>query len=150
MISSDLIDPDCVFPATDSSLARAWATAIHAVARSWNARVAGEVEPVTVGQSFYRVVLESTEGAATTLMMNPSGRLVAAVSGDRPFAANTGFVAVPHPNIFVSAGFAVADVDVLAAELSQRDLVHLSDHDAAQVRYHNPGRVGDVIFNWFD
>lgn len=83
-------------------------------------------------------------------MLNPAIRTVGAVRGDRPLVANAEFVAVVSPASFVHSGFHVAREELLGSVLSEQHLAALGQAEASHVRYHQPTRVGDVIFNWFD
>lgn len=83
-------------------------------------------------------------------MLNPAIRLVGAVGGDHSSIATAEFVTVAGAEIFLANGFAVANPLDLAAPLSDRHLLSLKNNEAEQVRYHQPDRVGDVVFNWFD
>lgn len=150
MEPSPLIVAGCVFPTPDTEMQREWLTALHGAARVVSAEIVGEVEPVAVGRNFCRVTLRTADGEMLTVMLNPAIRTVGAVDGDRPFAANACFASVPGSEVFAANGFTVADPLELSAGLSERNVSSLGNTEAAQVRYHRPDRVGDVIFNWFD
>lgn len=138
-----------VFPAPAPDTARTWLTVVHEVARVSGGRVIGEVAEPGVGRSFYSVPMALGE-ETVTLLMNPAGRLVACVRGDRPFPANASYLDVPGCGSFEAAGFIPARASAMEAPLRGLDLAGLNEHEAQQVRYHRPDRVGDVVFNWFD
>ncbi len=138
-----------VFPLPDDELARRWTTAVHQVAQAARLRVTGSRTEPSVARSFYAIAL-ADEAGVRTLILNPAGRTVACVAGDHPFPANAIYIDVPARGVFVEAGFEVPQPRDLIEPLSDDYLGELSDDEAAQVRYHRPARVGDVLFNWFD
>ena len=72
------------------------------------------------------------------------------MAGHHPFPANATYVEVPGPERFSAAGFRTLSPAELDAPLRERHLDGLEETEAMQIRYHRPGRVGDVLFNWFD
>lgn len=145
-----LIVAGCVFPHLSPDVVREWTGAVYAMARAAGARVMSDVEPVHVGRSFARVVLELRSSDRITLLMNPATRTVAAVDGECPFIPNAHFVDVPASEAFSDAGFNVALAVELEAPIDGAELHVLSDYERSQVHYHGPVRRGNVPFNWFD
>lgn len=144
-----LIRPGVVFPEPDDDAARGWLSAVYEVARMWGESVVGDLHGLATARNFYSVPI-SFEGATVTLLFNPAARLVAAVEGDRPHPPNAVFTSVPGSDVFIHAGLRVAHASTLEAPLHESTLDSLRTDEAAQVRYHRPQRLGDLLFNWFD
>ena len=70
--------------------------------------------------------------------------------GDERFPADASYTTVRWPEVFTRNGLRIADPLAMEQPWSETDLARLSDEEAAQVRYHRPRRVGDILFNWFD
>jgi hypothetical protein len=122
---------------------------VHRVARDRGLRVVGSYSESWVDRSFYSVVVAGSDGRKT-LLLNPATRVVASVRGEHPHPAGVVYVDVDGPANFVEAGFKVPSPAELDAALYDGDLAELDAEEAEQVRYHRPGRVGELIFNWFD
>ena len=86
-------------------------------------------------------------------MLNVAARLVACgeyhdLPGVRVLA--TPFQDVPRPDLFILAGFVVADRGAMERSATQDDLVVLGPDEWRDVNYHGATRLGEVLFNWFD
>jgi hypothetical protein len=149
----DRITPAMVSGEVDDDVARSWLTCVHASLRedSADARVLSTLKPPGPGWNYYSVVVGSPAGEQLRMLLNAGGRLVAASNdGGVPAIGPLDFVNVPHPQPFADAGFVVESAEDLLAPLADEHLASLSDSDLADVDYHRPGRVGDLLFNWFD
>ncbi|MEQ7008521.1 hypothetical protein ABN028_20315 [Actinopolymorpha sp. B17G11] len=144
------VTPEAVTGAIDDDMARAWLSAVHASLRSLGGAIAGPVRPPGPGWNYYRVRVEP-KGQVVRILLNAAVGLVAASSDDGvPENGPLEFGEVPAPGSYRQAGLAVADADVLRAPLRPEHVERLSDLQRADVRYHQPESVGDLLFNWFD
>jgi hypothetical protein len=94
-----------------------------------------------------------SDGAEVRLMLNVAARLVACgeyhdLPGVRVLA--TPFRDVPRPDLFILAGFVVADRGAMERSATQDDLVVPGPDEWRDVNYHGATRLGEVLFNWFD
>ena len=136
-------------PTPPRKWARRWLTAVYDVARTSGWHIVGEISHLTVGRSFYSIAI-STDDDQLTVMLNPASLVVAAVAGHHPFPANATYVEVLGPERFSAAGFRKLSPAEPDAPLREPHLDGFEETEAMQIRYHRPGRVGDVLFNWFD
>lgn len=84
-------------------------------------------------------------------MLNAAANLVACAHDDEsPTVGPLAFCKVPHLEIFVAEGFQVVSVDLMTSGLRTDDVAALGADEQAEITYHRPDRVGDVLFNWFD
>ncbi len=145
-----LLQRGVVFPEALSEEAQAsYLTTVFAVARLLDLRVAGDLRQVSVGRSYCSVPVTAAD-ERVTFLLNPAGSAVACVLGDDPLPPNARFVEVLGADLFSAAGFLPLPVATLEEALANHHLDDLSEEEAAQVRYHRPQRVGEVLFNWFD
>ncbi len=122
--------------------------AVHTAGRTSRYRVSGDPEGPQPGptRNFYSVELRGED--VVELRLNVPMRVVAAVRGigriDAPYCE------VPGAASFELAGFVVGTPDELNASVVDEHLVGLSRADLADVKYHQPQTVGQILFNWFD
>lgn len=148
-MDAPLLHPGVVFPDLDDGLARSWLSAVHWLARQNGGQVQGGVDKPDVDQNYYSVVVALPQ-ATVTLLLNTGARLVACVTGERPFPTEATFIEVPSPEVFTPLGLSAARVDDMEQTLTEKHLTALPRGEAKEVRYYDPPRVGEVIFNWFD
>lgn len=60
------------------------------------------------------------------------------------------FAEVPRGEIYRRAGLRVATAAELEQPIEDRHLRVLTDDERQDIAYHRPGRLGDLLFNWFD
>jgi len=60
------------------------------------------------------------------------------------------FVEVPGGDNYRVAALRVAATAELNQPLSDRHLRFLGEEERLDVAYHQPDRLGDLLFNWFD
>ncbi|WP_256842601.1 hypothetical protein [Ornithinimicrobium cryptoxanthini] len=146
----DKLTQGAVAGAVDEDMERRWLGAVHGSLRSVGGFVAGPVRPPGPGWNYYRVSVEA-DRTDVWVLLNAALGLVAACS--TAGAAEVGplrFVDVPGPGSYRQAGFTVADAVALSASLRPEHVTGLTDPQRADVRYHRPDAVGDLLFNWFD
>lgn len=149
----DRISSPIVAGGIDDGVARSWLTCVHASLREdySNARVLSTLKPPGPGWNYYSVLVGSPTGARLRMLLNAAGRLVAASNdAEVPAVGPLDFVDVPHRQPFTDGGFVVVSAEDLWTELADEHLAALSVDDLADVDYHRPARVGDLLFNWFD
>lgn len=135
-------------PGEFAECVRSWVGAVHAAARASRYRVAGDVEGPQPGptRNFYSVELRGED--VVELRLNVPMRVVAAVREvgriDAPYCE------VPGAATFEAAGFVVGTPEELNASMVDEYLVGLSKAELADVKYHEPRTLGQVLFNWFD
>ena len=137
----------------DDGLARSWLSCVHAGLREdySNARVLSTFRPPNPGWNYYSILVGGPAGERLRMLLHAAGRLVAASNdAEVPAAGPLDLVDVPHRQAFTDGGFVVASAEDLWTELADEHLVALSVDDLADVDYHRPARVGDLLFNWFD
>lgn len=147
----DRVTPQAVAGAIDDDMARIWLSAVHSSLRSVGGAVEGSVRPPGPGWNYYRVRVEKSEGQVVRILLNGAVGVVAASSDDGvPENGPLEFVEVPGSDSYRQVGLAVADGDTLRAPLHPEHVEPLSDQQRADVRYHRPESIGDLLFNWFD
>lgn len=124
-----------------------WTAACHDALRTAGGRVTGGVDRPTAGRNYARVEASLGE-TRLVLLLNPVLRLVAAASATGGVVLE--FLDVPAPDVFGLHGFTVTDVAEVARDVHEADVVDLLPEERADVRYHRPDRIGDVLFNRFD
>jgi hypothetical protein len=137
-------------PVEDEQLRVAWLTAVHAAIRASKGLVIGELLKPAVGQNFYSIAVQHPKHPRAELLLNAPGRLVSMVDAAEGSPSSFRYLPVPEPAIFRDQGFTAVSVADLERELVEADLEQLSKWERRDVKYHEPARVGDVLFNWFD
>ncbi|MDG4780056.1 hypothetical protein O7614_10430 [Micromonospora sp. WMMD961] len=84
------------------------------------------------------------------VLLNATVALAAAAQQRDPYLINLVFAAVPGREIYRRAGLRVATPAELEQPIEDRSLRLLTDEERRDVAYHRPGRLGDLLFNWFD
>jgi hypothetical protein len=85
------------------------------------------------------------------LLLNAATKLVAASSDEGVAALGPlSYIDLAESQPFIDAGFAVASASQLSRSLTKPDLDALTEAQRADARYHRPGTVGDLLFNYFD
>lgn len=104
------------------------------------------------GQNYYSLQLVPLDGMPLRLMLNVAARLVACSEDhDSPglHVLRTPFQEVPRADLFIIAGFSVADPGELERTVTVDDLANLDPNERRDISYHQATRLGDVLFNWF-
>ena len=146
------ISPAVVAGAVDEDMARMWLSAVHASLRSAHgAGVVGQVRPPGPGWNYYRVRVKDDRGRAVRILLNAAAGLVAA-SADHGVPENgpLDFCEVPELDSYQQVGLTVLHADVLRCLLRPEQVQNLSESQRADVEYHRPKTIGDLLFNWFD
>jgi hypothetical protein len=150
-VQIDTVTSDAVAGAVDENMARLWLGAVHASLRTVGGSVTGSVRPPGPGWNYYRVRVEDAQGAVVRILLNAAVGIVAASSDEGvPDLGPLRFVEVPGPDSYQQGAFTVADAVTLSAALRPEHLRDLTDPQRADVEYHRPDSVGDLLFNWFD
>lgn len=139
-------------PVLDERARRDWLSAVHDALRATTppGRVQGEVREPGPGWNYYAIVVQ-IDDQSLRLVLNAAARLVACAYDEGSGALRPlRFREVPNPEAFVAAGFSVTSVEDLTAQIRHEHIVALSPDEQADVSYHRPETVGDLLFNWFD
>ena len=143
----DLLRPGCTAAAVDPDLVALWLTVVHQAARQARARVTGPVVPPWVTHNYYSTRVTLAGGEEIDVLLNAAVGLVAAALRDG--CCSRTFVPVPEQHVFPPAGLRAAAPEELDAPFDL-DVSSWPKHERYDIRYHEPRRVGDVFFNWFD
>jgi hypothetical protein len=134
----------------DPQLSSVWAAVVHQMAREVGGQVVGGVEPPGPGRNHYRLALELPEVGPVWILLNAAVRLVGCQLRTQPSALGLPFRDVPRRDLFELVDFRVGSQDEFERPLDENQLVDLTPSELADVKYHRPARLGDVIYNWFD
>ncbi|MFE9957187.1 hypothetical protein [Micromonospora sp. NPDC005299] len=85
-----------------------------------------------------------------SILFNAAAFLVAGAEQQDPHMINAVFVDVAGGDIYRPAGLRVATAADLNQPLNDRHLPSLTEEERREVAYHQPSRLGDLLFNWFD
>ncbi|MGK5444048.1 hypothetical protein ACSNN7_19840 [Micromonospora sp. URMC 105] len=112
--------------------------------------VTTSAEEPTVGRNYYRISVRLGDGKPLCILLNSAAALVAAAQQRDPRLISLLFADVPGGEIYRRAGLRVATGAELEQPIEDRYLRLLTDEERRDVTYHRPGRLGDLLFNWFD
>lgn len=152
MTEIDSWGPGVSRPLLNEPIRRAWLGAAHRALRATRppGLVLGEDREPGAGWNYYSVLINDG-GHRRRLLLNAAARLVACAHDDgSPAVGPLRFCEVPIPEVFAAEGFQVASVELMTSDLRPEYVAALSSDEQADVAYHRPHRVGDVLFNWFD
>jgi hypothetical protein len=151
-MSGHLLVRGVTLPEFDSELASVWLAIAHQVARETGARIIAPVAPPEVAQNYYALPMRFDDGTAHRLMLNVVVGLVGSKyeAPDGVRILDAPFRDVPRPDLFMQAGFVVADRAEMEREVTPADLVDLGPCERGDIAGHKISRLGDVLFNWFD
>jgi hypothetical protein len=145
-----LLQPGVTQPFLDASARASWLAAVHQSMRAVGGAVTADVEEPIVGRNYYRVGVDLRDGSRLNLLLNAAASLVAATERHDPHTLAAAFVDVPGGDTFSQAGLRVATAAELHQPLDEPHLKWLAPEEARDVGYHQPSRLGDLLFNWFD
>ncbi|MBQ1026120.1 hypothetical protein KBX00_17305 [Micromonospora sp. C95] len=137
-------------PHLDPAAGATWLAMVYDSARALHGVVTTSVEEPTVGRNHYRVGVRLRDGKPLSILFNAAVFLVAAAEQQDPHMINAVFVDVPGGDIYRRAGLRVATRAELNQPLHERHLHLLTEDERRDVAYHQPSRLGDLLFNWFD
>ena len=146
----ELLQPGVTRPHVDHAARASWLTAVHDAIRTVGGVVTVAAEEPTVGRNHYRVSVTTRDGGAKLILLNAAALLVAAAEGTDPQEITPVFADVPGSEFFAGRGFHVAGPAELNAPLSGHHLRALAADERRDVAYHDPPRLGDLLFNCFD
>jgi hypothetical protein len=156
--ANPLLTPGVTWGGRDDRMRATWLAALHQVARETSATVVGTVQSPEVGRGYYRIQVVLADGRITQFLLQATARLVAVVDitaaaeeidrGIGPYMLP--FLDVPRPDLFDLVGLNVAERDEMERPLTDDQTIALDDYERRNIAFHQPDRVGDVIFNWFD
>jgi hypothetical protein len=152
-MTNRLLTGGVTLPAHDAELAATWVAVAHHVKRETLARLVGATVPPGPGQNYYSLQLVPRDGRPLRLMLNVTAGLVACSEDHNSpglRVPHTPFQDVPRSDLFVIAGFSVADPGELESTVTVDDLAKLAPDERQDISYHQATRMGDVLFNWFD
>ncbi|MDG4832514.1 hypothetical protein O7627_24860 [Solwaraspora sp. WMMD1047] len=118
--------------------------------RALDGVVTASVEEPTVGRNHYRVGVRLRDDKPLSILFNAAVFLVAGAEQQDPHMIHSVFVDVPGWEIYRRAGLRVATTAELNQPLHERHLQLLTEEERRDVSYHQPSRLGDLLFNWFD
>ena len=154
MTAHPLLRPGSLDPGHNEDLRVAWLAAAHESVRVAGGGLIGEVLKPATGRNYYAVAVDFRGGVPGVLMLNPAVRVVAlaerGVRDDPSLAQTRTFLSVPAARVFQKSGFVVPEAVDLERDLTTADLADLTRGELDDIDYHQPRRVGDVVFNWFD
>lgn len=133
----------------DPEMEARWVAAAHQAVRESGGRVVGPALRPTTGRNYYLFRIELADGTQARLMLNAAAHLVAAATHDH-HAPATPFIDVPRPDLFELAGLRTATPNALETPLTTEHTTGLTNSERNDIAYHDPARLGDVLFNWFD
>ena len=134
----------------DARLSSVWVSVVHEMARHVGGRVVGASSPQALGRNHYRLTVELPDVGCVWVLLNAAIRLVGCQQQGEPGALALPFGHVQCGDLYELAGLRVAMSDELERPVSTSDLGGLTPGEVRTIEYHRPGRVGDVIYNWFD
>jgi hypothetical protein len=137
-------------PHLDRAARATWMTIVYDSTRALDGVVTTSVEEPTVGRNHYRVGVRFRDGQPLRILFNAAVLLVAGAEQQDPDMINAVFVDVPGWDIYHRAGLRVATTAELNQPLNERHLQLLTQEERRDVSYHQPSRLGDLLFNWFD
>jgi hypothetical protein len=137
-------------PHSDRAASATWLASVYDSTRTLGGMVTTSVEEPTVGRNHYRVGMRLRDGKPLSILFNAAAFLVAGAEQQDPPSINAVFVDVPGGDIYRRAGLRVATKAELNQPLNDRHLHLLTEEERREVAYHQPGRLGDLLFNWFD
>jgi hypothetical protein len=137
-------------PTVDSRTSSVWVAVVHQMVREIGGSVVGCVEPPGPGRNYYRLAAVLPGVGRVWVLLNAAIPLVGCQQRAEPGDLALPFRDVQRPDLFEVAGLRVATSDELERALRSSDLVGLRPDEMRDIEYHRPGRVGDVIYNWFD
>jgi hypothetical protein len=145
-----LLQPGVTQPLLEASARASWLAAVHQSMREVGGAVTADVEEPIVGRNYYRVGVELQDGSRLDLLLNAAASLVAATERHDHHRVAAAFVDVPGCDTFSQAGLQIATAAELHQPLDARHLKRLAPEELRDVGYHQPSRLGDLLFNWFD
>jgi hypothetical protein len=146
----DLLRAGVTTPRPDRAACTIWLASVHESIREAGGAVTTSVETPTVGRNYYRVTVRLSDDKPLYILLNPAAALVAATQQQDPCLPTLLFADVPGAEIYRRAGLRVATAAELEQPIEDRHLRMLTDEERQDVSYHRPGRLGDLLFNWFD
>jgi hypothetical protein len=93
---------------------------------------------------------ERRDGTPLNILLNAAASLVAAAEPQERHLVTAQFVDVSDGSVFSQAGFRVATAAELDQPLTEKHLQALAEDERRDAIYHQPSRLGDLLFNWFD
>ncbi|MET7708379.1 hypothetical protein [Micromonospora sp. NPDC005413] len=146
----DLLRAGVTTPRPDPAACATWLASVYESIRGAGGAVTTSVEEPTVGRNYYRIGVRLSDGTPLCVLLNSAAALVAAAQQRDPHLINLLFADVPDGEIYRRAGLRVATAAELEQPIEDRSLRLLTDEERRDVTYHRPGRLGDLLFNWFD
>ncbi|MFV2104828.1 hypothetical protein [Micromonospora sp. LOL_024] len=137
-------------PHLDPVAGATWMAMVYDSARALHGVVTTSVDEPTVGRNHYRVGVRLRDAKPLSILFNAAVLLVAAAEQQDPHMINAVLVDVPDGDIYHRAGLRVATRAELNQPLHERHLHLLTEEERRDVAYHQPSRLGDLLFNWFD
>ncbi|MET8088514.1 hypothetical protein [Micromonospora sp. NPDC005237] len=146
----DLLRAGVTTPRPDSAACATWLASVYESIRGAGGAVTTSVEEPAVGRNYNRIGVRLSDGKPLYVLLNSAAALVAAAQPRDPHLITLLFADVPGREIYRRAGLRVAAAAELEQPIEDRYLRLLTDEERRDVTYHRPGRLGDLLFNWFD
>ncbi|ROO52820.1 hypothetical protein EDC02_7764 [Micromonospora sp. Llam0] len=144
----DVLQAGVTKPGPDRLANAAWLALVHDATRKLGGVVITSVEEPTVGRNYYRVGVRLRDGVSLSILFNAAANLAAGARRHDPDRTDEVFVDVPAADVYRYAGLRVATGAELDQPLNDRRLFLLTDEERRDVAYHQPERLGDLLFNW--
>ncbi|MEH1170067.1 hypothetical protein V6V47_32285 [Micromonospora sp. CPCC 205539] len=145
----DLLRAGVTTPRPDPALCATWLASVYESIKGAGGAVTTSVEEPTVGRNYHRIGVRLGDHQPLRVLLNATVALAAAAQKRDPHLINLVFAAVPGREIYRRAVLRVATPAELEQPIEDRSLRLLTDEERRDVAYHRPGRLGDLLFNWF-
>jgi hypothetical protein len=137
----------------DSVSAKRFTAACHDAARQVGGRVVevrDAIERVT--PNFDEAWISGSDGSEAVRVLCNTHHSIVAFASPAAHERDVCLELVDCPQLarVLSAGFRILGGDEAGTEISSEATAQLSDAELDQMRYWNPQRIGDLIFNYWD
>ncbi|WP_240638385.1 hypothetical protein [Micromonospora aurantiaca] len=137
-------------PHPDQAASATWLAMVYASTRAVGGVVTTSVEEPMTGRNHYRVGVRLRDGSSLSILFNAAAFLVAGAERQDAHMINAVFVDVPGGEVYRRAALRLATTAELNQPIEDRYLHLLTEEERQDVAYHQPSRLGDLLFNWFD
>nr|WP_258544550.1 hypothetical protein [Micromonospora provocatoris] len=137
-------------PHSDQAASATWLAMVYASTRAVGGVVTTSVEEPMTGRNHYRVGVRLRDGRPMSILFNAAAFLVVGAERQDPRMVNAVFVDVSGGETYRRAALRLATAAELNQPLEDRHLSLLAEEERKDVAYHQPSRLGDLLFNWFD
>ena len=147
---TQLLQAGVTKPHPDQAASATWLAMVYASTRAVGGVVTTSVEEPMTGRNHYRVGVRLRDGRPMSILFNAAAFLVAGAERQDLHIVNAVFIDVPGGEIYRRAALQLATTAELNQPLEERHLNLLTEEERQDVAYHQPSRLGDLLFNWVD